>query len=139
MTALQPLVTKPLKFKSVEELQEKIDKYFDSCYITKTDDDGNEYKHNIRPLTVSGLALYLDTTRRTLLDYGNKEEYSHTIRKAKAMIESFTEESLWQPKIASGIQFILKNNYGWIDKQEIVADVTNTNKIVVAPVVFEEE
>jgi len=139
MTSCKPMLTKPLKFKTVEDLQTKIDKYFASCYITKVADDGSTYLCNIRPLTISGLAVDLDTTRRTLLDYGNKEEYSHILRKAKARIESFAEESLWQPKIASGIAFNLKNNFAWIDKQEIVADVTNTNKIVVAPVIFEEE
>ena len=94
MTSSKPMLTKPLKFKSVADIQNKIDRYFSSCYITKIDEEGNKYQENIRPLTISGLAYDLDTTRRTLLDYEAKEEYSHVLRKAKARIESFTEESL---------------------------------------------
>jgi len=124
-----------LKFKTVEELQCKIDKYFESCYIT----NGKEYQQNIRPLTITGLAVALDCDRDTLLNYGNKEEYFGTIRKTKLIIQNFAEESLWQPKIASGIMFNLKNNYGWVDKQEIVADINaNINTIAVAPPKFEE-
>ena len=131
---------RPLKFNSVEDIQDKIDKYFNSCYITKTDDDGKEYQQNIRPLTITGLAVALDCDRDTLLNYGNKDEYFGTIRKAKLIIQNFAEESLWQPKIASGIMFNLINNYKWVNKQEIVADINaNVNAIIVKPVKFEEE
>ena len=121
---------RPLKFKSVEELDKKIEAYFKSCYAVKTDDVGIQYKANIVPLTVSGLALALDTTRVTLLDYGAKDEYSYSIRKAKARIENFAECSLWEPKIAQGVMFNLKNNHArWTDRQEIV---TTNNNITVS-------
>ena len=61
--------TKPLKFKSVEELQEKIDNYF------------NAMDEQERPYTISGLALFLDTSRRTLLNYEKRQEYFHTIKR----------------------------------------------------------
>jgi len=99
----------PRKFKSPEELQKKIDAYFAECDEKK------------KPYTISGLALALDTTRRTLLDYQNEPNlaaFSHTITRAKARIETFVEESLFQPKITQGVAFNLKNNFGWIDKQE---------------------
>ena len=103
---------RPSKFKSVEELQEAIDKYFEECDETK------------RPYTVSGLAYALDTTRRTLLDYQEKDEYSHTIKRAKAKIEAFNEELLFSKDVPTvGVIFNLKNNYDWKDKQEIEADV----------------
>ena len=129
MTSSKPVANKPLKFKTIEDLQCKIDSYFKSCYITKVDEEGNKYQENIRPLTISGLAYDLDTTRRTLLDYEAKDGYSHTIRKAKARIESFTEESLYKPKVAQGVIFSLKNNYAWADRQEIV---TTNNNITVS-------
>jgi hypothetical protein len=131
---------RPLKFKSVEELQGKIDKYFKSCYKTiKATNDCEAYEVNVRPLTITGLAVALDCDRETLLNYEHKEEYFGTIRKAKLIIQNFAEESLWQPKIASGIMFNLKNNYGWVDKQEIVQDINaNINTIAVAPPKFEE-
>ena len=105
------MVGRPNKFKSVEEMQKAIDNYFKDC-------DANE-----RPYTISGLAYALDTTRRTLLDYEENDEFSHTIKKAKAKIEQFVEERLFVGNNTAGVIFNLKNNYNWKDKQEIEADV----------------
>lgn len=110
---------RPLKFKSVKALQEKIDAYFDEC----------DEKHE--PYTITGLALALDTTRQGLLNYEDREEFYYTIKRAKLRIEHFVEKSLWAPKIATGVIFNLKNNFGWVDKQEIDQNVTGTmtNKV----------
>jgi len=130
----------PLKFKSVNELQTKIEAYFNSCYKTCIDDTGLEYKENIRPLTMSGLAVALDTTRQTLINYANKEEYFATIKNARSIVEAYAEENLFSARNPAGTIFSLKNNYSWIDKQEIVQDINaNINQIVVAPVKFDEE
>jgi DNA-packaging protein gp3 len=123
---------KPLKFKTVKELQNKIDAYFESCYeeIWKkdaegvwqpvTDKDGNILKSMVKPMTVTGLALALGTTRETLLDYEDREEYSDTIKRAKLMCENFAEEQLFTSKNTAGVIFNLKNNYKrWVDKQEV--------------------
>ena len=97
-------VGRPLKFNSVEELEEKIEAYFIEC-DTKED-----------PYTITGLALALDTTRRTLIDYENKDEYSHTIKKAKQKCENYAEKYLFNGKNTAGVIFNMKNNYGWVDK-----------------------
>jgi hypothetical protein len=97
---------RPLKFKTPEELQRKIDEYFDMC------DENN------KPYTISGLAYYLGTNRQTLLNYEERDEFFDTIKNAKARIEAFVEESLWTPKITAGVIFNLKNNFGWNDKNE---------------------
>ena len=55
-------VGRPLKYPSVEAMQKDIDKYFADC-----DENG-------KPYTVSGLAYALNTSRRTLLNYEEKEE-----------------------------------------------------------------
>ena len=105
---------RPLKFKSVKEMQSVIDKYFDEC-------DRDE-----RPYTVSGLAYALNTNRQTLLNYEENEEFFDTIKRAKARIEIFNEELLYDKNApTAGVIFNLKNNYGWKDKQEIEADVKN--------------
>ncbi len=109
MAALKPKIGRPLKFKSAEELQEKIEEYFAMC------------KEEKRPYTITGLALALDTNRETLLDYGkNKGElFSYTIMRAKEIIHNYAEESLWAPKVTQGVVFNLKNNWDWRDKREV--------------------
>lgn len=131
-------VGRPLKFESAEELKQKIDEYFESCYEEEwyqleggwkpaLDRNGEIVKRQTKPFTVTGLAAYLGTTRKTLLDYENKynDEFSNTIRASKARIEAYAEESLWTPKIASGVIFNLTNNFGWVNKQEVDNNIGN--------------
>jgi len=106
---------RPLKFKTVNDIKEKIDKYFKDCGEIN------------RPLTITGLALALDTNRETLLRYENKnDEFYDTIKKAKLMCENFAEEKLFGNNVA-GVIFNLKNNYRWVDenKVEVQGNVSN--------------
>jgi hypothetical protein len=93
---------RPLKFKTVAELQKKIDKFFKECDI-KSD-----------PYTITGLALALDTTRETLMDYQEREEYSDAIKKAKLRCQNYAERMLYKIR-PTGPIFALKN-YGWKDE-----------------------
>lgn len=105
---------RPAKYKSKEELQEKINKYFEQC------------RKNNKPYTVTGLALALDLDRKALINYGKNEEFSNTIKKAKAIVENYLEENLVSGQgNSTGIIFNLKNNYGWKDKQENINIETN--------------
>ena len=99
---------RPPKYNTAEEMQEKIDDYFKQCDCSN------------RPYTITGLALALDMDRRTLLNYGEKEELFPTIKKAKLRVENYLEERLIRDTSCTGIIFNLKNNYGWKDKQENV-------------------
>lgn len=135
---------RPLKFKNTEELEDLINKYFDSITITEPvyksvyigdDDKGNgiyedkplltnagEHFHRTEHLnkpSILGLAKFIGTTRKTLLDYENKEEFSYTIKSAKERIEQYLEEQLYRKEQVVGIIFNLKNNFGWKDKREI--------------------
>ena len=108
---------RPLMFKSVEELQDKIDKYFLDC-------DQLE-----KPYTITGLALALDTDRHTLISYQNKEEFSHTIKNAKLKIENYSVEQLYRKAgQVAGIIFNLKNNFGW--KDENITKISTTDEKV---------
>ena len=93
----------PLKFKSVEELQAKIDGYFAWA-------DENE-----KPYTITGLALYLDTCRQTLLNYQEKDGYMDTVKRAKLRVENYNEEALHTRTSPTGPIFALKN-FGWSDR-----------------------
>ena len=104
---------RPLKWQTPEQLQKEIDKYFKDCEL------------NNEPLTITGLALALDTYRDVLMDYQNKDEFSNTVKKAKLRIENAYEKRLIKNG-RSGDIFALKN-FGWVDKQEISAEVESNN------------
>ena len=112
------------KFNDPVQLKKDIEQFFIDC---KED--------NLVP-TVTGLAVALDTTRETLLQYENeivkklpndiKKEISDTIKKAKQRIQAAYEQALFDRGKTTGAIFTLKNNYGWADKQEIVTTNNNT-------------
>ena len=119
---------RPPIIKSPEELQEKIDQYFaekvgaeivyDDNGHAVTNQQGNPV-YNVRPPTVSGLALYLGfESRQSLYDYGKKPEYSYPIKAATLRIEEFAEKQLFTNAKATGAIFWLKNK-GWKDKHEV--------------------
>lgn len=109
---------RPLKFKSVNALQEQIAAYFEECDEEK------------RPYTVTGLALYLETTRDTITDYEDKYEFSDTIKSAKERILQQKEEMLCRSAgQVAGIIFDLKNNYSKHYKDKIEQEITGNQNI----------
>ena len=133
---------RPPFFESAEQMQELIDAYFEECEGKPfLDKDGipirNKYgkiiKDDRRPPTVTGLALALGFNSRTsLLDYEGKEEFLNTIKRAKARVEKYTEERLFDKDGSNGAKFSLANNFKrWSEKQTIEADVKNTMTISV--------
>ncbi|BDF60171.1 hypothetical protein CE91St37_03210 [Christensenellaceae bacterium] len=66
---------------------------------------------------MSGLANGLDVDRKTLLNYGEREEFFPTIKRARQKVEQWWEERLANPA-ATGAIFNLKNNFDWKDKTE---------------------
>lgn len=104
---------RPLKWKSVEEIKPLIDKYFEE---TPKDE-----------WTITGLALALDTSRSTIIDYCNRAEdednekvsleFSNTIKKAKEMVEHSYEVDLKKAG-RTGTIFALKN-FDWKDQTEV--------------------
>jgi len=101
-------VGRGLAFKSVEELNSKLENYKE--YLTKTG----------KPPTMAGLAYYLGIDRRTLYNYAEKAEFFHTIKNFRDWIMMTLEESAIE-KGNGGIVFLLKN-YGYTDQQNV--DVT---------------
>jgi len=94
---------RPLKYKTVEEIQEAIDGYFEQ---------EPEFP------TVTGLTYHLGFAhRKSLTDYKGKDEFSNAIKRAILRIEMIHERRLFESN-ATGSIFWLKNK-GWTDKQEI--------------------
>lgn len=99
---------RPPKFETPEELQEAIEQY-----IKKR---GNEEK----PITMSGMAYELGfASRQSLYDYGNKDEFSYTITRARLLIEDNYEQCLHNPQTCNGAKFALAAGFGWKEKKEI--------------------
>lgn len=112
---------RPPKFESPKILGEQIEEYFSLCT--------NEKKIP----TITGLAFFLGTTRKTLLDYeccdssnmlkgfddNVKADYIHIIKNTKVRIEAGYEQLLFDKNTVVGAIFTLKNNFGWVDKQNI--------------------
>ena len=106
---------RPLKFKSAAELEGKIEDYFAECVRTG------------EPLTVTGLALALDTTRETLMDYQEKNGYSDAVKRAKLRIENAYEKRLIARGNGGDI-FALKQ-FGWKDRMELSGNMSLESKL----------
>lgn len=121
---------RPPKYETVEDMQKLIVEYFNECEA-----EGK------KP-TVSGLGYILGLSRRQILEYENcidnenvfarfddsvKLGFRNTIKDAKRYIENCLEDKLVNGNTTPiGVIFALKNNYKWIDKQEI----EQTNKTI---------
>lgn len=98
---------RPLKFETPEILEQAINNYFDKTPLEKW--------------TITGLALALDTDRITICNYGRKDEYSNSIKRARLKVENAYELSL-REKGRTGDIFALKN-FGWKDQGNV--DITS--------------
>jgi hypothetical protein len=130
---------RPLKIKDVATLNRKINNYFRGCFEMKWfDEKARDIKGKIKydtrhrpiykavrrrvqvkPITITGLALALDCSRDTLLEYQGRHEYSDTIKKAKDFCHNYVENGMMSGEVnPTAAIFNLKNNYGWVDKTE---------------------
>ena len=136
MASKETKIGRPPKYKSKEEIQVMIDKYFKECEgkplqdedgNVLTDKHGNPFIVGQKPPTITGLALALGfNSRQALLNYQGREEFNDTITRAKAYVECYAEERLFDKDGANGAKFSLANNFdGWKEKQAIEADVKN--------------
>ena len=111
-------VGRPRAFKSVEEVEEKINAYFNYC------------EEKEKPYTMSGLAYYLEVSRQTLVNYSNQDQFFDTIKKARDRVQMQLEENALSNKANPTFTiFNLKNNFDWKDKIEhSSSEVENINK-----------
>lgn len=100
---------RPPKYKTADEMQADIEAYFATC------NDEN-------PPLISGLAYALDMTTESLRRYGDDQDFSATVKKAKQRVEMAFEKRL-NSSACTGSIFWLKNNAGWKDQtqQEVSA------------------
>lgn len=121
---------RPMIIQTVEEMQRRIDAYFDECDGHPLEDkDGslilNKYDEQImigeKPYTMTGLALAIGlNSRQALLNYQGRAEFNDTITRAKARVEQYAESRLFDRDGANGAKFSLANNFKqWKEKQEL--------------------
>ena len=120
-------MARPLKYKTVDELQSAIDEYFKACEGRPLlNEDGSPMLIKgvpimvaVKPPTVTGLALALGFTgRKQLLDYQGRKAFCNTILRAKSRCEEYAEGRLYDRDGYRGAQFSLRCNFGWDDKPE---------------------
>ncbi len=126
---------RPPTFTSVEEMQKKIDEYFDYCdnrtkdiFIPKLGD--HVTMNDPEPYTMSGLAYFLGMSRRSLVDYAHKDKFSKIVKRARRRVEYDIERRMNDKNtFTPGLIFNAKNNFGWQDKSEV--ELTEKPKFVV--------
>lgn len=131
---------RPLKYSDPVELNKLIDSYFESLmepkyykvpkrdkknvsipgeFVFKPELDYNgNHVHDFKETpSITGLALHLDTSRKTLMQYERLDDplLSNAIKRAKDKIEYYTENAALEPAVKI---FKLKN-FEWTDKQEV--------------------
>lgn len=116
------------RYKTVEEMQAVIDQYFEDCKgkpiigddgMPILDKYGQPFIINAHPPTVTGLALALGfTSRQALLNYQAKKAFVDTVLRAKARIEAYAEERLFDRDGQRGAEFSLKYNFRWADEKK---------------------
>lgn len=96
------------------ETQEQLDEVISEYFADQMDDDGRW----IKPPTISGMALYLGVDRKTIVNYGKKEAFFHTIARARRICENFVETRLLTQN-NNNLKFVAINNYDWKEKQTV--------------------
>jgi len=81
----------PPMYATVEELQNKVQEYFNSVKpkVTPAKEEGEEDEIKYEePVTVSGLAYFLGfESRQSLYDYEKRSEFSYIVKRARLRIE----------------------------------------------------
>lgn len=117
---------RPPKYKTAEELQEKIEDYFENGISYRKVVVGPPNSRRVIEvpvITITGLVLHCGfSDRSSFYKLEEQQEFLHTIKRARAFITREYEELL-QNGLGAGAIFALKN-FGWEDKSE----VKNTGK-----------
>lgn len=96
---------RPRKIKSPEEMDRLVDEYVAERFATE------------KPVTLTGMILHMGLACRDSLDeYGRRDEFSYSVKRAKSIIEDQYEQNLHAGN-STGSIFALKN-FGWKDKTE---------------------
>lgn len=136
-----PTKGEPRKFLSPEHLQNLVNEYWESCmgYAFGKDGmplrkDGEFVKAQVKPYTVSGLALYLGISTVSLRKYelgkidsildemraetDDKLTFARVLTAARQRIEAYAEGRLYDHEGQRGAQFVLDCQFGWTGRRD---------------------
>ena len=100
-------IGRPPAIKSPDDLDKAINEYFAQCYA---DDD---------IFTIIGLCVYMGVSKDTMNVYSKMPEFSDSYKKAMSLAEKALVNGSLTGKYNAAVSiFMLKNNYGYKDKQE---------------------
>lgn len=109
---------RPSEYKTPEELQIKVDEYFNSGFRKKKMYSSEWKEYEVPAITMTDLAIFLwFASRQSIYDYSERWQFSYIIKRAQLFIEREYEERLSGNSPTWAI-FALKN-MGWKDKSEI--------------------
>lgn len=115
---------RPCIIETPEEFAAEAESYFLAC------DEAGE------PYTVPGLCLALGFNHRNVLhEYGKKANFRGTVSRARQVIEDQRAKMLVDGKLknTSGVQFDLKNNFDYRDRQDLHHDGDVGLKVIQLP------
>ena len=129
-------------WKSPQQLQQLVDEYFQSCFgpvrNPKTggfyeNPDGSLVVSQIKPFTVSGLALYCHIESSLIKAYSREKidslgyptdedyvgpSYSDIMKEARRRIETYAAEQLYSRDGFGGGRFVLNAAFSWTEQKE---------------------
>ncbi|MBX2682921.1 DNA-packaging protein [Campylobacter lari] len=110
-----------------EELEQKIEEFFNIKKVIK--ETKNELVY--APKTIESLAVFLGVTTKTLSVWEKDADFGELVQMAKQRCaSSIIEHSLIGTYTPSVSMFLLKNNHGYVDKQEVVSDSVQKIEII---------
>lgn len=96
---------RPRYYNSSQELEEVSDQYF------------KEKNRKNEPYTMSGLALFLGFSDKTMLyEYEKRPEFSHSIKQMRARIEEQINLSTARNECPPAYGIFMLKNFGWRDR-----------------------
>jgi hypothetical protein len=99
----KPKIGRPMKWSSPEDIWKRAEEYFDETPAEL--------------YTITGLALFIGTSKDTIWRYEKNDQFSDVIKKIRTVIEN-SYEVLLRNKGTAGSIFALKN-FGWRDQSYI--------------------
>ena len=138
------------KIKSAEELEKRIDRYFETLEPEYRYDSEGEMlvdsktgmpiMTDRKPATISSMIYEIGlTSKDDLMKLKRRRGFENTVKRALLRVEAYTEMMLFDKSAASGAKFLLESCFGWTDEAPekkgaengvvVLADIEEADKL----------